>query len=292
MIGPLAPAATGEPGLEPTVSVLMSTYAGETAANLAESLESIYAQIVAPDQMVLVVDGKVDHAQEEVLARYACDRRIAEWTLVRLPTNGGLARAMNAGLARCTGTYIMRADSDDICDPHRLEVQLAYFRAHPETDVVSSWCTEFYDDGRPETIKSSSVQHDAILRALRWRGIIVHPTVLIRKDKLAAVGGYRADFGHLEDVDLFVRLAMSGARFHIIPRSLLRFRTSIAQRRRRGGLKYCLNEIRFRLNCYKVGFLTTIEFVQVTLMYIVFRLIGASLRDRLYVLVRTSAPSH
>src|SRR5262249_2229778 len=144
---------------QPTISVLMSTYAGESGANLSESLESIYAQTVIPDQMVLVVDGPIGADQEEVLARYAKDLRIAEWTLVRLPTNGGLARAMNAGLEHCTGTYIMRADSDDICEPCRLEVQLAYAEVHPETDVIAGWGTEFYDDGRPDPMKTSSVLH-------------------------------------------------------------------------------------------------------------------------------------
>src|ERR1700730_19030631 len=126
-------------------------------ARVAQISQSPCAQTVTPGQIVLVVDGPIGVEQEEVLARYAKDPRVAEGTLVRLPTNGGLARAMNAGLERCTGTYIMRADSDDICEPCRLEVQLAYAEAHPETDVLASWCTEFYDDGRPETIKTSSV---------------------------------------------------------------------------------------------------------------------------------------
>lgn len=275
---------------DPTVSVLMSTYARETADNLMQSLESVCGQTRPPDQMVLVIDGPVDEAQENVIARYAADPRIAEWKLVRLPENGGLARAMNAGLECCTGTYIMRADSDDICDPSRLDLQLAYVSAHRDTDVISSWCTEFYDDCRPETIKASSVQHDAIVRALRWRGVLVHPTVLIRRDTLVKVGGYRAGFGHLEDYDLYVRLVMSGARFHVIPRSLMRVRTGIAQRRRRGGWRYCLNEIRFRFMCFRIGFLTTKEFLAITAMYVVFRLIGAPLRDRLYCLVRAPAP--
>jgi glycosyltransferase involved in cell wall biosynthesis len=274
---------------QPTVSVLMSTYAGESGANLSESLESIYAQTVAPDQIVLVVDGPIGIDQEEVLARYEKDPRIAEWTLVRLPTNAGLARAMNAGLEHCTGTYIMRADSDDICEACRLEVQLAYAEAHPETDVIASWSTEFFDDSRPETMKTSSVRHDAVVSAMRWRGPIVHPTVLIRKTTLLGVGGYRPDFGYLEDVDLFARLVMQGARFHVIPKSLMRMRVNLAQRKRRGGWRYALNQIRYRLNCYRIGFLSTKEFLLSTPMQVIFNLIGAPLRDRLYVLVRISS---
>jgi hypothetical protein len=65
-------------GQKTAASVLMSTYASERGENLAESLESIYAQTVAPKQIVLVVDGPIGVDQEEVLARYAKDPRIAD----------------------------------------------------------------------------------------------------------------------------------------------------------------------------------------------------------------------
>jgi glycosyltransferase involved in cell wall biosynthesis len=270
------------------VSVLMSTYAGETAANLEESLESVYAQTVPPDQLVLVVDGPVDERQEEIIAQYACDSRIADVTLVRLPSNGGLAKALNAGLQRCYGKYIMRADSDDICEPSRLELQLNYFKAYPETDVVTSWCTEFGSDGRPGRMKVSPVHHEWVARALRWRNVLVHPSTLIRRETLRGIGGYRPDFGLLEDYDLYVRLVLSGARFHVIPKSLVRMRMTTEQHRRRGGLRYCLNEIRFRLSCFRLGFLTMQEFFVVTTLYVVFRLISGSVRGRLYTFVRTA----
>ena len=91
----------------------------------------------------------------------------------------------------------------------------------------------------------------------------------------------------LEDYELFVRLVQRGAIFHVIPKALLRFRVTTEQRCRRGGLRYCLNEIRFRFSCLRLGFLNTTEFFVVTLMYVIFRLIGGSFRDRLYAFVRT-----
>jgi len=274
-----------------TVSALMSTYAGETAKNLAESLESIYGQTLAPHQLVLVLDGPIDDSQEAVIAHYAKDCRIVDLTIVRLPSNVGLARALNAGLERCVGQYLMRMDSDDICDPLRLELQLNYFRDHPEIDIVTTWATDFYEDGRPNVIKSSPTCHDAVVRALRWRNVLVHPAVLVRIEAVRAIGGYRRDFGLLEDYDLFVRLALIGAKFHVIPKSLLRLRASTNQRRRRGGLRYCANDIKFRFFCLRTGFLNAREFFVLTSFYTVFRLIGGVLRDRLYSFTRVSAPN-
>ena len=125
------------------------------------------------------------------------------------------------------------------------------------------------------------------MRALKWRNVIQHSTVFLKADTLRAVGGYQAEYGLLEDYDLFVRLAVHGARFHIIPKVLVRIRSSIDQRKRRGGLRYCANEVRFRTACFRAGFLTAGEFVLVTGMYTVFRLVSGSFRNRLYALART-----
>ena len=55
------------------------------------------------------------------------------------------------------------------------------------------------------------------------RTVLVHPTLFIRVETLRRVGGYRAKYGLLEYYDLFVRLALTGAIFHIIKlKSLMR----------------------------------------------------------------------
>ena len=229
----------------------MSTYVSETASNLATSLASIEAQSVLPDQLVLVIDGPVGADQEDGIAAFIT-RGTIPTTLVRLPRNRGLAEALNTGLTRCLGEFILRMDSDDICTVDRIERQIAYAEAHPDIDVVASWSEEFFDDGAPCRIKVTPTVHEGIVRALRWRNVVHHPTLLIRK-ALTAISGYRSRYGFLEDYDLFVRLVLSGARFHAIPKVLVRIRSSTAQRSRRGGFKYWINDIRFRVECFRVG---------------------------------------
>ncbi len=191
----------------------MSTYDAEKASNLMQSLESVFAQTRPPEQVVLVVDGPIPPAQESVIRDYCNDRRICDVTVLYLPEKGGLAAAMNAGLKVCVGDYIMRMDSDDICTLDRLEIQLRYALANPDVDIVSSWSEEFFEDGRASQIKVSPVAHEHITAAVRWRNVLVHPTILAKSSALRAVNGYRSKFGMLEDYDLFVRLAMKGYRF-------------------------------------------------------------------------------
>ena len=128
---------------------------------------------------------------------------------------------MNAGLNRCLGEFVMRMDSDDICTSDRVERQIAYAETHPEIDVIAAWSEEFFEDGGRPQLKVTPAGHDGIVRALRWRNVIHHPTLLVRKKSLLAVSGYRSTFGFLEDYDLFVRLVLSGARFHAIPKVLV-----------------------------------------------------------------------
>jgi len=205
---------------------------------------------------------------------------------VRLPANVGLAAAMNAGLARCDGDWIMRHDSDDLCTPDRLAVQWDYLRAHPDVDIVSSWSEEFYHDGAAPQLKASPTGHRAVVQALRWRNVLVHPTVLVRAETLRRVGGYRADYGRLEDYDLFVRLAQAGARFHVIPKVLVRVRSSTDQKKRRGGIAYCGSELRFRVACYRSGFLGLWQFLCITPLYLAFRLASGDMKRVLYRLAR------
>ncbi len=269
------------------VNVLMSTHKAETADHLAESLESLYAQTVAPDRIVLVLDGEVDAGQHDVIARFGMDGRGPDLTIVALPTNGGLAHALNAGLAYCDGDLVMRMDSDDVCLPDRLALQLSYFAEHPEADLISSWASEFSEAETQERLKVSPTEHEALAMAMRWRNVIAHSAILVRTSALKRIGGYRADFGLLEDYDLYVRLINSGARFHVIPKVLLRIRTSMAQRGRRGNFAYLRNEIRFRAECLRTGFLTRSQFVATVCLYAGFRLAGPVLRNRFYGLART-----
>jgi glycosyltransferase involved in cell wall biosynthesis len=268
------------------VSALMSTYSRENAQWLSEALESIFAQTVPPDQLVLVLDGEVGDDQEAVISHYKGDPRVSIVDIVKLPRNKGLANALNAGLAVCAGEWIMRMDADDRARVNRLAVQLDYIEAHPDTDILSTWCEEFSDEDDKKQIRTSPTEHNAIVQALRWRNIIAHQTILMRTEVLRRIGGYRADFGMLEDYDLFVRSAMAGARFHIIPAALLLCRRSRALYVRRGGWRYLLGELRFRVFCFRSGFLNARQFFAITAAYSLFRLIGGSLRMTLYQFVR------
>jgi GT2 family glycosyltransferase len=270
----------------PTVSALASTYARERASWLDQSLDSIFSQSRPPDQMILVIDGPIGPDLEAVVERYESDARIERFSVLRLTTNQGLAEALNAGLTLCDGDWIMRMDSDDVCRADRVEVQLRYLSNNPNIDIVTSWIEEFSDDDPAIRLKASPIEHSAIMSALRWRNILAHPSVLVRTKTLRQIGGYRANFDKLEDYDLYVRLVLAGARFHVLPVVLVRMRAGPQQSDRRGGWRYCLHDLRFRTFCLRSGFMNCREYVMVTMIYVIFRLIASPMRRRLYRFAR------
>ena len=269
-----------------TVSALMTTYAGETAKNLQASLDSLKSQTRPPEQIVLVIDGPIDPAQQKVITNFSGEVRDSQVTIIDLPHNGGLARALNHGLKACKGDYIMRMDSDDLALHDRLMIEKSFLDSHPDIDLVASWSSEFIDEAVDLRLKTSPTEHNAIVEALKWRNVIAHPTILVRKTKLEDIGGYHETVGLLEDYDLYVRLILSGAKFHIIPKILLRVRATHAQRSRRGNFAYFIKETQFRYRCFRAGFLNTKELLLTTGLYALFRLIGTPLRNRLYAAVR------
>ena len=99
-------------------SVLMSVYQRESPEFLRQSLDSLAAQTIQADEVVIVKDGPVGAEIAAVIDSHS--RKLPIVTL-QLEKNAGLGPALNAGLSRCAGDLVARMDSDDICLPDRFE---------------------------------------------------------------------------------------------------------------------------------------------------------------------------
>lgn len=114
-----------------TVSVILPTY--NRATSVAESIDSILAQTVPADQIVVVDDGSTD-GTEAVLARYVA-RPDVPIEVIR-QTNQGVNAARNAALDAAWGDWVTFLDSDDLWRPDRLAVLHRDLLSAPETVVV------------------------------------------------------------------------------------------------------------------------------------------------------------
>src|SRR5579883_383007 len=274
------------------ISVLMATYAGEKALRLRAALESIYDQTYLPEEIVLVVDGPVADDQEKVIEEFSGKSALPELKVLRLKEGKGLAGALNYGMAHCSCNIIARMDSDDISREDRFEKQYRFLEQHPEVDVVASWQAEFENDDTERTIKikETPAEHDAIVCKLRWRNVISHPTIMLRKAALLKVNGYDETVGLLEDYDLHMRLIAAGSHYAAIQEPLVNVRISRSQRARRGGVRYMFREGIFRYRCYRRGSYSFGIFLLTFTTNAIFRLMPPFLKAAMYRLVRRPVP--
>lgn len=259
-------------------SVLMSVYHKERPTFLCAALDSIFSQTILPSEVVLVEDGPLTPELDSIIEGYVVKYPILK--IVPLKVNQGLGNALNEGIKFCSYDLVARMDTDDICKPNRFEQQLKIFAAHPEFDICGSWIDEFIDNVHQiENQRRLPEYHEDIYQYAKGRCPVNHPTVMYRKSKVLAVGGYQ---GFPEDSNLWVKMLMSGCKFYNIQESLLWFRVTHDLYKRRGGWKYAKMDIQSQWQFYRYGFISIPIFIKNVLIRTSVRLMPNQIRSFIY----------
>src|SRR5688572_129688 len=115
----------------PLVSVVIPAY--NSAAFIAETLDSVFAQSFADYEVLLVNDGSPDTpALEAALAPYR-DR-----ITYLVQANTGPSGARNLAIRRARGEFIALLDSDDVWLPEYLAEQVRRLRDDPSIALIYS----------------------------------------------------------------------------------------------------------------------------------------------------------
>ncbi len=207
----------------PEVSVLLPVR--NASRWLEDALGSLTRQTLTDFEVIAVDDGSTDDSGA-ILDRWAgSDPR---FTVVHQPVHG-LVTALNRGLERCRGPLVARMDADDVSHLRRLELQAAILASRPEVGVVSSKVRHFPAHRVAKGFRlyeawlNSLMTHDEMSRERFVESPLAHPSVMVRRDLLAQVGGWR-DQGWAEDYDLWLRLFEAGAIFAKLDRTLFFWR--------------------------------------------------------------------
>jgi len=261
------------------LSVLMSVYHKESPEFLRQSLDSLAAQTIQADEVVVVKDGPLGSELHATINSY-CGR--LPITTLQLNENVGLGAALRAGLNRCGEKFVARMDSDDICLPHRFEKQLKFLEQNPEVDLVGGAIAEFHSDcTRIESVRRMPSTAERLNRVARFRNPLNHMTVMFRKGSVLAAGNYQPYAG-FEDYELWARMLMRGHRFHNLDDILVHVRCGNGMQQRRGGLRYLREEIKLQRHFVKIGFLSKPQFLLNLIMRAPARIVPLPLRSIFY----------
>lgn len=187
----------------PLVSIIMPVLNAERY--LRGAVDSILSQTFTDFEFVIIDNGSVDRSLE-VINSYT-DPRIR----VLRELQRGIVPALNKGLMEAQGRYIARMDADDISDPLRLQRQVSYMEAHPQTCLLGSWTRIINEDGSDSgQIVTPPVDSTSLCRALYAKNVMVHGSVMMKRTVAVEIGGYRAGCAPAEDYELWLRLLEVG----------------------------------------------------------------------------------
>jgi glycosyltransferase involved in cell wall biosynthesis len=193
-----------------------------SAATLAAAIDSTLAD-PACGELIAVDDGSSDEGPAIVASRALRDARV-----VRLSSGGrGVAQALSAGVSVARGDFIGRMDADDVSLPGRLAVARELCEKSPDI-AVAAVAVEAFPSPGPGLVRYLAWQNGLVTPQDHARDMFVeapvcHPSVVIRRSALEAVGGYRPSDGP-EDYDLWLRLDAAGFRLAKSERVLFRWR--------------------------------------------------------------------
>lgn len=219
---------------------LGALYSGDDPRYLTDCLESLKNQTVSVP-LFMVIDGPIPDALEQVLCSYA-DLRIR---YLRLEKNGGLGRALQAGLEviKEEYDYVLRFDADDINLPDRFKITVQYI-CENSPDLVSGHMREIDENGESFSERRVPTTERGINRTFPYRNPINHPASSFKIDAALAVGGFQ-HMPYFEDYYLWLRMRAAGCQINNIDEYLVKFRATEAMLRRRYGLSYVKHETRF-----------------------------------------------
>lgn len=193
--------------MEPLISVLMGVYYRRPDTALLErSVRSILSQTEGRFELLICDDGSCQPAVEYLNRAAGQDGRIR---LIRPGDRFTLPEKLNACLAQAKGELIARMDDDDVSHPERFARQVSFLEEHPEVSFVGctvNLCKEGGKVGERELPERPTVQDFYMVQPY------IHPTLLFRREALAAVGGYSEEKHCIlcEDYDLLLRLYAQG----------------------------------------------------------------------------------
>lgn len=261
-------------------SVLMSLYFKERPEYLRQSLDSIFRQTLAVDEVILVEDGPVTPELEAVIREF--QELYLELKVVPLPINGGLGNALNEGLKHCSYELVARMDTDDIAAIDRFEKQVSFMSNNPDIDICGSWLQEFEGDiSNKKAIKKVPATHEEISEYAKSRNPLNHPSVMFRKKAVIDAGGYKP-FPLFEDYYLWARMMVNGCKFANIPECLVNFRVSPDMYKRRGGFKYAKDSAKFQWTLHKLGIISAASAIKASILRGIIYLLPNHLRALIY----------
>jgi len=199
------------------VSVVIPVY--NVSQYLEEAMASIQNQTYSNLEIICVDDCSEDDSLQTLHRLAKKDNRIQ---IFRNKINLGISATLNKAINNSKGKIIVRMDADDVSFLDRVERQISFLKGG-DFDFVGSPVLYITEDGK-EIGCSSFYTPDQLVRFLRYKSTLGHPTWMLYKSIYDELGAYR-DVAPAEDYDFLLRAVNAGVKIGMTEKPLLKFRT-------------------------------------------------------------------
>lgn len=202
---------------ENQISLIIPTF--NYSKFIGETLESVFAQTLQPDEIFVVDDGSTDDTETVV-------REFGERVRYVKQENAGVCAARNRGVAETKGDLVAFLDADDILEPTFLEKLRSRYCEDSEIGLVHCGVRLFNSDTR-ETISFdiNGGEEGVDISLLLWEGpgFPAPGIVLVRREAFNSVGGFDVRQKVGEDWDFCYRVARK-YKIGFVPEPLINYR--------------------------------------------------------------------
>ena len=191
------------------VTIICPTF--NRGAAISKTIQSVQNQIIEDWSMIVVSDASTDATDLTVQQIAMADRRIR---LIRSEHNfGGPSRPTNTAIKQLDTEWVAYIDHDDLWHPQHL--QTLSLAAETGADVVSTQATHV--DAQDNVLIAAEPLNCFWHPWLQLIAPIFHnSTVAHKTDLFEVAGGWDESGSGLEDWDLWLRFADSGAKFQAV----------------------------------------------------------------------------
>lgn len=179
------------------ISVIIPTF--NRLNTLPRALESILAQTLAAEEIIVVDDGSTDGTQSWISKNHPQCKVLQQ-------ENTGVSSARNLGISAASGDWIALLDSDDAWQPQKLALQMAALQASPGLRICHTEEIWIRNGKRVNAMKKHAKGGGQIFQRCLPLCVISPSSVILHRTLFEEYGLFDTSLPACEDYDLWLRL--------------------------------------------------------------------------------------
>ncbi|MEH2942842.1 glycosyltransferase family A protein [Lachnospiraceae bacterium KK002] len=189
---------------------------------ILEAVESVCAQTLLPQKIIIIDDGSTDECSIRVLKDIEKKSDLPVPVMIHYQENGGVSSARNAGIKKAQAPMVLVLDGDDRLKPEYTEYVSRLLRDNPSMVAASSWMHTF------GVLDSVVCPSGGNINSFLSRNCCP-ATHILRRDIFEQCGGYDESMrSGFEDWDFFLSMLETSPEswIGIVDKPLIQYRTT------------------------------------------------------------------